>query len=281
MHRCQDAVLTIFTDMKKNENADDTKENEGQLVCVVPRGSPFCRSGLGILRKGCNFSDLEILLRDRPLRLFSRKNLTFESALKEVLSAEAAAQHTREVRASDNTSSNTYQIQARTAKQATICQIFRGKTDRQRKANFKRTANSLPYVDNLASRFPDSLLLDNLRPSAKVDQSCVFSRMIRVTVVLESFPCEMKINTGFFLNTLSGMKGNCSLNVQYGNTHRTLTLIVAKGHCSNLLRFNWFEPLAIRPSGVHRLTSTSPQMSEVLRKYRSVFTGELDGKPFS
>ncbi|KAL1228154.1 Pleckstrin [Trichinella pseudospiralis] len=53
--------------MKKNENADDTKENEGQLVCVVPRGSPFCRSGLGILRKGCNFSDLEILLRDRPV----------------------------------------------------------------------------------------------------------------------------------------------------------------------------------------------------------------------
>ncbi|KAL1228155.1 Pleckstrin [Trichinella pseudospiralis] len=48
--------------MKKNENADDTKENEGQLVCVVPRGSPFCRSGLGILRK-----DLEILLRDRPV----------------------------------------------------------------------------------------------------------------------------------------------------------------------------------------------------------------------
>ncbi|KAL1228137.1 Uncharacterized protein TPS_09558 [Trichinella pseudospiralis] len=156
--------------------------------------------------------------------------------MKEVLSAEAATQHTREVRASDNTSSNTYQIQARTAKQATICQtkVFRGKTDRQRKANFKRTANSLPYVDNLASRFPDSLLLDNLRPSAKVDQSCVFSRMIRGELVK--------------------VKGNCSLNVQYGNIHRTLTLIVAKGHCSNLLRFNWFEPLAIRPSGVHRLT---------------------------
>ncbi|KRZ00689.1 Uncharacterized protein T11_4754 [Trichinella zimbabwensis] len=59
------------------------------------------------LAQGCNFSDLEIMLRDRlviglrdeelQLRLFSRKNLTFESALEEALSVEAAAQHTREV----------------------------------------------------------------------------------------------------------------------------------------------------------------------------------------
>ncbi|KRY06113.1 hypothetical protein T03_3672, partial [Trichinella britovi] len=33
--------------------ADGTKQNkERQKVYVVPRGSQFCRSGLGILRKG-------------------------------------------------------------------------------------------------------------------------------------------------------------------------------------------------------------------------------------
>ncbi|KRY10622.1 LanC-like protein 2 [Trichinella patagoniensis] len=255
------------------------------------------------LAQGCNFSDLEIMLRDRlviglrdeelQLRLFFRKNLTFESALEEALSAEAAAQHTREVRASDNTSSNVYQIQARTAKQATICQSCGGthirsqcrfrnarcracqkvghiakvcssKANRQRKTNFKHTANSLASVDKLASRFPDSLLLNNLRPSAKCDQSCMSSRKIRGELVK--------------------VKGSYSVNVQYGNIHRILTLIVAKGHCPNLLGLNWFEPLGIHLSGVHHLMSTPPQISEVLRKYQSVFTEELGmyvGKPVS
>ncbi|KRZ01526.1 Uncharacterized protein T4B_8617, partial [Trichinella pseudospiralis] len=79
------------------------------------------------------------------------------------------------------------------------------------------------------------------------------------------------------------VKGSCSVNVPYGNIHRTLALIVAKGHCPNVLRLNWFESLGIL-SGVHRLTSTPPQISEVLRKYRSVFTEELGmyvGKPVS
>ncbi|KRY64072.1 hypothetical protein T4A_7326, partial [Trichinella pseudospiralis] len=176
------------------------------------------------LVQGCNFSDLEIMLRDRlgiglrdeelQLRLFSRKNLTFESALEEALSAEAAAQHTREVRASDNTSSNVYQIQAKTVKPATICQscggthirsqcrfrnarcracqkvghiakVCRSKANRPRKTNFKHTANSLASVDKLASR-----------ASAKRDQSGMSSRKIRVTVVIENFPCEMEIDTG-------------------------------------------------------------------------------------
>ncbi|XP_003366744.1 conserved hypothetical protein, partial [Trichinella spiralis] len=282
--------------------------------------------------------DLEIMLRDRlviglreeelQLRLFSRKNLTFESALEEVLSAEAAARHTREVRASDNTSSNVYQTQAKTAKQATICQSCGG-THIRSQCRFrnarcracqkvghiaKHTANSLASVDKLASRFPDSLLLNNLRASAKRDQSCTSSRKIRVTVVIENFPCETEIDTGSeytilseyvfrklsqerkiqletitlklatFQGELVKVKESCSVNVQYGNIHRTLTLIVAKGHCPNLLGFNWFEPLGIYLSGVHHLTSNPPQISEVLRKYRSVFTEELGmyvGKPVS
>ncbi|KRY24409.1 hypothetical protein T01_15168, partial [Trichinella spiralis] len=72
-----------------------------------------------------------------------------------------------------------------------------------------------------------------------------------------------------FQGELVKVKGSCSVNVQYGNIHRTLTLIVAKGHCPNLLGFNWFEPLGIYLSGVHHLTSNPPQISEVLRKYRS------------
>ncbi|KRY43355.1 hypothetical protein T01_4458 [Trichinella spiralis] len=44
-------VERIADDMKRI--ADDTKQNKKrQKVYVVPRGSLFCRSGLGILRKG-------------------------------------------------------------------------------------------------------------------------------------------------------------------------------------------------------------------------------------
>ncbi|KRY60377.1 Transposon Ty3-G Gag-Pol polyprotein [Trichinella britovi] len=144
-----------------------------------------------------------------------------------------------------------------------------------------------------------------LIPSAKRDQSCMSSRKIRVTVVIENFPCEMEIDTGSEYTILSEcvfrklsqgrkirlqpitlklatsqgelvkVKGSCSVNVQYGNIHRTLTLIVAKGHCPNLLGLNWFEPLGIHLSGVHHLMSTPPQISEVLRKYQFVFTEEL------
>ncbi|KRY69305.1 hypothetical protein T4A_10110 [Trichinella pseudospiralis] len=49
------------------------------------------------------------------------------------------------------------------------------KANQQRKTHFRRTANSLAFVYNLASRFPDSLLLNNLSPSAKRDQSCISS----------------------------------------------------------------------------------------------------------
>ncbi|KAL1236269.1 Uncharacterized protein TPS_07687 [Trichinella pseudospiralis] len=284
------------------------------------------------LVQGCNFSDLEIMLRDRlgiglrdeelQLRLFSRKNLTFESALEEALSAEAAAQHTREVRASDNTSSNVYQIQAKTVKPATICQSCGGTHIRSQCRFRNARCRACQKVGHIAKHpltswpqgFSDSLLLNNLRASAKRDQSGMSSRKIRVTVVIENFPCEMEIDTGSeytvlfeyvfrklsqgikirlepitvklatFQGELVKVKGSCSVNVQYGNIHRTLALIVAKGHCPNLLGLNWFEPLGIHLSGVHRLTSTPPQISEVLRKYRSVFTDELGmyvGKPVS
>ncbi|KRZ34848.1 Uncharacterized protein T4C_5859 [Trichinella pseudospiralis] len=160
---------------------------------------------------------------------------------------------------------------------------------------------------------PNEKFFDEILASAKRDQSGMSSRKIRVTVVIENFPCEMEIDTGSeytvlfeyvfrklsqgikirlepitvklatFQGELVKVKGSCSVNVPYGNIHRTLALIVAKGHCPNVLRLNWFESLGIL-SGVHRLTSTPPQISEVLRKYRSVFTEELGmyvGKPVS
>ncbi|KRY23041.1 hypothetical protein T12_1641 [Trichinella patagoniensis] len=95
-------------------------------------------------------------------------------------------------------------------------------------------------------------------------------------------PITLKLAT--FQGELVKVKGSCSVDVQYGNIHRALTLIVAKDHCQNLLRLNWFEPLGIHISSVHHLKSTNPQISEVLRKYRSVFTEELGmyiGKPVS
>ncbi|XP_003376389.1 hypothetical protein Tsp_00577 [Trichinella spiralis] len=72
----------------------------GHIVKVSDSISDFI-ADLRRLAQGCNFSELEIMLRDRPFRLFSRKKLSFESALEEALLAEAAAQHTRDVHASD------------------------------------------------------------------------------------------------------------------------------------------------------------------------------------
>ncbi|KRY58412.1 Uncharacterized protein T03_9639 [Trichinella britovi] len=142
----------------------------------------------------------------------------------------------------------------------------------------------------------------------------MLSRQIGVAVVIENFPCEKEIDTGSefnilseylfqklsqerkirlepitvklatFLGELVKVKGSCSVNVQYGNIHRALILIVAKDRCPNLLGLNWFEPLGIHISSVHHLKSTPPQISELLRKYRSVFTEELGmyiGKPVS
>ncbi|KRZ08270.1 hypothetical protein T11_3707, partial [Trichinella zimbabwensis] len=43
---------TNFSDVKKNEDPDETKQNGKRKVFVVFCGSLFCRSGIGILRKG-------------------------------------------------------------------------------------------------------------------------------------------------------------------------------------------------------------------------------------
>ncbi|KRY64790.1 hypothetical protein T4A_1676 [Trichinella pseudospiralis] len=179
-----------------------------------------------IVAQGCNFSDLEIMLH--------------------------------------NTSSNIYQIEARTARQAMICQSCGGTHIRSQcrfrnahcRACQKRTENkSLASVDSLTSKFPDLLQQNNFRPSGKGDESCVLSRKIRGELVKE--------------------KESCSVKVQYGNIHRTLTLFVTTGCCPNLLRLNWFQPLEIQLSGAHQFTPTPLQISEVLRKCRSVFTEEL------
>ncbi|KRY80975.1 hypothetical protein T4D_15655 [Trichinella pseudospiralis] len=53
-------VVASYEQRRKGENADDakqiadgTKQNKrSQEVYAVPRGSQFCKSGLGILRKG-------------------------------------------------------------------------------------------------------------------------------------------------------------------------------------------------------------------------------------
>ncbi|KRY64437.1 hypothetical protein T4A_10072 [Trichinella pseudospiralis] len=42
-----------------------------------------------------------------------------------------------------------------------------------------------------------------------------------------------------FEGELVKLKGSCLVNVQYENIYHTLTLIVTKGHCPNLLELNW------------------------------------------
>ncbi|KRZ76521.1 Uncharacterized protein T10_10472 [Trichinella papuae] len=111
-------------------------------------------------------------------------------------------------------------------------------------------------VNNMTSRHPDSLLLNNLRPSAKHHQSYVLSRKIRVTVVVEHLPCQMEIDTGseFTIGELVKVKGSYLVNVQYGNIHCTVTLIVANDHCLNWLRLNIFEHLDTYISELDKLT---------------------------
>ncbi|KRX12945.1 hypothetical protein T07_9916 [Trichinella nelsoni] len=99
-----------------------------------------------------------------------------------------------------------------------------------------------------------------------------FSKMtlltcIRVSIVIDRSPSmKIKIDTGSefaivseylemivlklatFQGELVNVKGICLVNVQYGNIHRTVTLIVVNEHCLNLLRLNRFEPLGINIS---------------------------------
>ncbi|XP_003378313.1 conserved hypothetical protein [Trichinella spiralis] len=139
---------------------------------------------------------------------------------------------------------------------------------RREQQNKLRCARAADAHTSDLSVVSETLAAEHVRKLlAKCDQSRLLSRKIRVAVVIENFPCEMEIDTGSEFTVLSEyvelvkVKGSCPVNVQYGNIHRTLTLIVAKGHCPNLLGLNWFEPLGIHLSGVHHMTSTPPQIS--------------------
>ncbi|KRX46695.1 hypothetical protein T05_7938 [Trichinella murrelli] len=234
------------------------------------------------LVQGCSFSELDIMLRDQLVTGLRDEEL---------------------------------QLHLFPSKKFDLRRISSGRSiiSRSRRLTCSKSLCFRQHV-NIKFRFPDSLLLNNLRASAKRDQSCMLSRQIGVAVVIENFPCEKEIDTGSefnilseyvfqklsqerkirlepitlklatFLGELVKVKGSCSVNVQYGNIHRALILIVAKDHCPNLLGLNWFEPLGIHISSVHHLKSTPPQISELLQKYRSVFTEELGmyiGKPVS
>ncbi|KAL1227658.1 DNA-directed RNA polymerase subunit beta'' [Trichinella pseudospiralis] len=63
-------------------------------------------------------------------------------------------------------------------------------------------------------------------------------KKIRVRVVVGHLPCQMEMDTAFE-GELVKLKGSCLVNVQYENIYHTLTLIVTKGHCPNLLELNW------------------------------------------
>ncbi|KRX72206.1 hypothetical protein T06_255, partial [Trichinella sp. T6] len=87
------------------------------------------------LAQGCNFVDLETMLRDRlvcglrdeavQLRLFAKKVLTFQMAQEEALSAEAACKHACEIRAVnvDSSAPNIHHMSSKrqTYKQANVC----------------------------------------------------------------------------------------------------------------------------------------------------------------
>ncbi|KRY08092.1 hypothetical protein T12_13394 [Trichinella patagoniensis] len=77
-----------------------------------------------------------------------------------------------------------------------------------------------------------------------------FSNLTLLTIVTSNkFQLEMIVfKLATFQGELVNVKEICLVNVQYGNIHRTVTLIVVKEHCLNLLRLNRFEPLGINIS---------------------------------
>ncbi|KRX70464.1 hypothetical protein T06_14280, partial [Trichinella sp. T6] len=96
------------------------------------------------LAQGCNFVDLETMLRDRlacglrdeavQLRLFAKKVLTFQMAQEEALSAEAACKHACEIRAVnvDSSAPNIHHMSSKrqTYKQANVCASCGGQHNR-------------------------------------------------------------------------------------------------------------------------------------------------------
>ncbi|KRZ57528.1 hypothetical protein T02_14347 [Trichinella nativa] len=92
-----------------------------------------------------------------------------------------------------------------------------------------------------------------------------FSNLTLLTIVTSNkFQLEMIVfKLATFQGELVNVKEICLVNVQYGNIHRTVTFIVVKEHCLNLLRLNRFEPLGINISGIHHLIPNSLPMSEV------------------
>ncbi|KRX54109.1 Uncharacterized protein T09_7795, partial [Trichinella sp. T9] len=96
------------------------------------------------LAQGCNFVDLETMLRDRlvcglrdeavQLRLFAKKVLTFQMAQEEALSAEAACKHASEIRAVnvDSSAPNIHHMSSKrqTYKQANVCASCGGQHNR-------------------------------------------------------------------------------------------------------------------------------------------------------
>ncbi|KRX35212.1 hypothetical protein T05_1469 [Trichinella murrelli] len=95
-----------------------------------------------------------------------------------------------------------------------------------------------------------------------------FSNLTLLTIVTSNkFQLEMIVfKLATFQGELVNVKEICLVNVQYGNIHRTVTLIVVKEHCLNLLRLNRFEPLGINISGIHHLIPNSLPMSEYTGK---------------
>ncbi|KRY83711.1 hypothetical protein T4D_11633 [Trichinella pseudospiralis] len=63
-----------------------------------------------------------------------------------------------------------------------------------------------------------------------------------------------------FEGELVKLKGSCLVNVQYENIYHTLTLIVTKGHCPNLLELNC---LSIGSSSPAVLCHKSPSTQEI------------------
>ncbi|KRY52595.1 Transposon Tf2-9 polyprotein [Trichinella britovi] len=96
------------------------------------------------LAQGCNFVDLETMLRDRlvcglrdeavQLRLFAKKVLTFQMAQEEALSAEAACKHASDIRTVnvDSSAPNIHHMSSKrqTYKQANVCASCGGQHNR-------------------------------------------------------------------------------------------------------------------------------------------------------
>ncbi|KRY20467.1 Transposon Tf2-9 polyprotein [Trichinella patagoniensis] len=218
------------------------------------------------LAQGCNFVDLETMLRDRlvcglrdeavQLRLFAKKVLTFQMAQEEALSAEAACKHACEVRAVNVDSSvpNIHHMSSKrqTYKQANVM-LFAGVVEKLVTLNacvdLNKGAPSLRLKQMLSHIEGERCQLEfDSGSDVTIISEQTFEDLRNNVKKLKLAPMTLSLVS--YLGKQVKLMGSCFVNVDYSIIHTWLRIFVAKGNCPNLLGLEWFKPLGIRIEAV-------------------------------